>query len=95
MPFPRDDPALQSAVARAVTILGVCCEVAKRNNSIIELGAFAAVLRHPAIGLTAEQRAALDNASERQLVAAFWREFTERRASGELPQPPQPAHLSH
>lgn len=95
MPFPRDDPALRAAVARAVTILGACCEVAKRTGSIIELAAFAAVLRHPAIGLTPEQRAALDNASERQLVAAFWREFTERRASGELPRPPQPAHLSH
>ena len=95
MPFPRDDPALRDAVARVVAVLGACCEVAKRDGSIIELATFAEALRHPAIGLTADQLSALNNASERQLVAAFWREFTERRASGEfenaLGRLPQPA----
>ncbi len=88
---PHTDPALQSAVARVVTAFSACSELAARDGLTLEFAAFARALRHPAIGLTADQRRALDNATERELVGAFWREFSARRASGELPQPAQAA----
>ena len=83
---PRTDPALKSAVARVVTAFLACSELAARDGSTLEFAAFARALRHPAIGLNADQRGALDNASEKQLVTALWREFASRRACGELPQ---------
>ena len=90
------NPLLQSAVARVVTALEACCETAKRDDSIIDLSVFAAVLRNPVLGLTPGQIAALEAADEKHLVSLFWRQITERRdrleyALGEPAEPP----LSH
>ena len=102
MPFPRDDPALQSAVVYVVKVLEACCDLAtkREGRGFVDLLAVFEVLHHPLVGLSADQLSALDGASERQLVAAFWKEFTERGASGhfeylltKLEQPAEAARL--
>jgi len=52
------------------------------RSSDSPLVAFAEALRHPAIGLSAEHLVVLNSAGERRLISEFWREFSERRASG-------------
>ena len=102
MPFPRDDSALRDAVARVVTLISVCCDLAtkREGGGFVDLLALFEVLHHPLVGLSADQLSALDGASERQLVTAFWKEVTERGASGHfeyglarLEQPAQAARL--
>ncbi len=86
---PRDDPLLCSAVTKAVSAFSA---VAHAGES---LPAFMRLLGDSKLGLTPDERNALQNVSERRLVAEIWAEVTRRRGEACWPHGAQQKQATH
>ena len=83
---PRDAPLLAAAVAKAVSAFSA---VAHTGESL------PAFMRLLGDSLTHDERAALQNTSERRLVAEIWAELTRRRGEDCWPHGAQQKQATH
>ena len=86
------DEPLQSAAAKIAMAYAVCCELAKHDGSVVEQAMFVTILQHPLFALSAPARAAVESATEQDLITALWREFASQRYDAALGRPTQATH---